>query len=574
MATYVTPLPGPGPTGPKPPLRMVNRSPSLLRNGSCNLKSNAAKRKSAVELLQESKAFYVKSEQVLDSKQELKHSEHLQVTANPNFDVLLKTPVRVSHSWEGHHHPQQLQQQQQPQQPAPPQPPSRKSINVAHTQVIQNGTGNAQHQQLHEGLIQNTDHSIIIATKVQQQLHHHHQHHHQQQQHTNFNHVIHEGIPTSALNSQGPSLPVVPTRTVQPLAEVTKGNSPPGLPPKSPRSLRPRSKTQPEAHSVALAHQCFQLGSQNQRPEYRRSHSERDTSDDFQIRLRRLLNTDSKENLDTVCPHPTPATFTCVEPSSAIPLKTCPVPVPCRATTTTATATSTSIHKSMPDLSPLKLRQGLRRPQGSTSTTSTSSSASVRCEQHPNTVTVTETPAPPVLPCPPQVTPSSSTPKVISSSPGWSVALDQANRNSVRRPILRSKSDISHRYSKSGPDLTQCGASRSSRSLADLERFFDKMGLDGGAFYQLHAGPSDSSPPVFFNSVSSLSSSCCKAGGTSEEESTATSPQCHGNVGKDVMAQKEGLTNENLSQHGPVETSIVERNARVIKWLYNCRKAS
>lgn len=67
----------------------------MLSNGSCNLKSNAAKRKSAVELLQESKAFYVKSEQVLDSKQELKHSEHLQVTANPNFDVLLKTPVAI-----------------------------------------------------------------------------------------------------------------------------------------------------------------------------------------------------------------------------------------------------------------------------------------------------------------------------------------------------------------------------------------------------------------------------------------------------------------------------------------------
>ena len=38
------------------------------------------KRKSAVELLQESKAFYVKSETVLDRKQELKNSGHLQVS--------------------------------------------------------------------------------------------------------------------------------------------------------------------------------------------------------------------------------------------------------------------------------------------------------------------------------------------------------------------------------------------------------------------------------------------------------------------------------------------------------------
>lgn len=37
------------------------------------------KRRSAVELLQESKAFYVKSEIVLDRKQELKNSGHLQV---------------------------------------------------------------------------------------------------------------------------------------------------------------------------------------------------------------------------------------------------------------------------------------------------------------------------------------------------------------------------------------------------------------------------------------------------------------------------------------------------------------
>ena len=40
----------------------------------------AGKRKSAVELLQESKAFYVKSETVLDRKQELKNSGHLQVS--------------------------------------------------------------------------------------------------------------------------------------------------------------------------------------------------------------------------------------------------------------------------------------------------------------------------------------------------------------------------------------------------------------------------------------------------------------------------------------------------------------
>jgi hypothetical protein len=47
----------------------------------------AGRRKSAVELLQETKAFYVKSESVLDSKQEFKNAEHLHVTnRSPTMD--------------------------------------------------------------------------------------------------------------------------------------------------------------------------------------------------------------------------------------------------------------------------------------------------------------------------------------------------------------------------------------------------------------------------------------------------------------------------------------------------------
>lgn len=51
-----------------------------LTGGSASFLSRAGKRKSAVELLQETKAFYVKSETVLDRKQELKNSGHLQVS--------------------------------------------------------------------------------------------------------------------------------------------------------------------------------------------------------------------------------------------------------------------------------------------------------------------------------------------------------------------------------------------------------------------------------------------------------------------------------------------------------------
>ena len=55
-----------------------------------------AKRKTAVELLEESKSFYVKSGRVLDTKQELPHSERLHVRMpmlNPS--VRLREPPQL-----------------------------------------------------------------------------------------------------------------------------------------------------------------------------------------------------------------------------------------------------------------------------------------------------------------------------------------------------------------------------------------------------------------------------------------------------------------------------------------------
>lgn len=46
-----------------------------------------------MELLQESKAFYVKSETVLDRKQELKNSGHLQVTSSAVDTMFLRGPL-------------------------------------------------------------------------------------------------------------------------------------------------------------------------------------------------------------------------------------------------------------------------------------------------------------------------------------------------------------------------------------------------------------------------------------------------------------------------------------------------
>ena len=52
----------------------------IINIGNNSFYNFLGKRKSAVELLQETKAFYVKSEIVLDRKQELKNSGHLQVS--------------------------------------------------------------------------------------------------------------------------------------------------------------------------------------------------------------------------------------------------------------------------------------------------------------------------------------------------------------------------------------------------------------------------------------------------------------------------------------------------------------
>ena len=75
----------------------------------------AGKRKSAVEMLQETKAFYVKSERVLDSKQEMKHADHLQVTATP----LRRTP------WPPRPYSEPPPDVTPPPPPAPPPPPPR-----------------------------------------------------------------------------------------------------------------------------------------------------------------------------------------------------------------------------------------------------------------------------------------------------------------------------------------------------------------------------------------------------------------------------------------------------------------
>lgn len=167
-------------------------------------------------------------------------------------------------------------------------------------------------------------------------------------------------------------------------------------------------------------------------------------------------------------------------------------------------------------------------------------------------------------------------PRPASETVGRSLSfrpLDLPSRNygltsqvASRRPVLRSKSDVTHR---SQPDLgggSRADGQQPPRSLSD--RFFDTLGLDASTWHSvLSPSPSSgSSSSRYFDSVSSVDSaghSCSLAG--SDDDTSSLGGRAGGVA---------GLRNRDLVDHGPTETSIVEKNARVIKWLFNCRRAA
>ncbi|XP_018530055.1 protein FAM110A [Lates calcarifer] len=138
----------------------------------------------------------------------------------------------------------------------------------------------------------------------------------------------------------------------------------------------------------------------------------------------------------------------------------------------------------------------------------------------------TETPAPaPPTPNFPILPPPSPAITRLSSS------------SSRKRPSLtRSKSDMSDRYSRAG---------------TELERFFNLCGLDPADLQELTGSSSDIVSLARFRSVSAPGSEC--AGGENEDE--------------------EEEDAGNATERVPYGVSVIERNARVIKWLYGLRQA-
>uniref|UniRef100_A0A8C8AT47 Family with sequence similarity 110 member C n=1 Tax=Otus sunia TaxID=257818 RepID=A0A8C8AT47_9STRI len=108
-----------------------------------------------------------------------------------------------------------------------------------------------------------------------------------------------------------------------------------------------------------------------------------------------------------------------------------------------------------------------------------------------------------------------------------------------RRGLHRSQSDISSRYSK---------------SFSEFDTFFKYCGLEQEVIEDL--GRENFS--VVSDNISFKIRSISVA--TSESDFTRHSGD-------------EGLLEDELTEQVPSSTSVIERNARIIKWLYTCKKA-
>ncbi|KAM9350471.1 protein FAM110A [Symphorus nematophorus] len=131
-------------------------------------------------------------------------------------------------------------------------------------------------------------------------------------------------------------------------------------------------------------------------------------------------------------------------------------------------------------------------------------------------------------------------PSTLPLFPPPSPAITRLSSSSSRkRPSLtRSKSDMSDRCSRAG---------------TELERFFNLCGLDPADLQEWTGSSSDIVSMARFRSVSAPGSECAGSGREEEDE--------------------EEESAGNAAARVPYGVSVIERNARVIKWLYGIRQS-
>ncbi|XP_068218061.1 protein FAM110A-like isoform X2 [Palaemon carinicauda] len=440
--------------------------------------------KTAVQLLQESKSRYVKSDHVLGTRQSPARPERLQISSNPN--IFLSAPSHTLHV----------------SRPSPA--PERRHALGDQSNVINSG--------------------------------------------------------------------VSPSRPIPPSGPSSLGAQPPPLPSRSPRvtpRIRIRGQDGPNCRSGDLRRSL--------------SHGPGDKGDDVQMKLRRLLNTDSRENLASHLTSPSESNAKIPPPTPRRNFKSSPSGT-FRAEPATVTA-----HKSLPDLNRASSpaietdseggTSGRRRP----SCPGAIPSVSVPPDPPPRPPRMFRDPPPPperspdrppARPPPPQdhftqhlsrsaasagtLMPndgrrSSDSDVSAYGAAGSGVSNSEEGR---RRPILRSRSDVTHERGRWDEDF------RPSLAPLDLEAFFESMGLDSVTYRQVKSPPtSPHTPPIYFEEVSS-------------EESGPLGGRRGSSDSDDGRGRLSGPgPGPPLPLRGTGEPSIVEKNARVIKWLFNCQKA-
>ncbi|XP_077566624.1 protein FAM110C [Stigmatopora nigra] len=124
----------------------------------------------------------------------------------------------------------------------------------------------------------------------------------------------------------------------------------------------------------------------------------------------------------------------------------------------------------------------------------------------------------------------------------------EASANFLKVPVARgktvgrSRSDISSRYSK---------------NFADFDAFFKFCGLDGEVIESLGKENFSARSDEMAAMLRSVSVSTSDSGGGISGDSD----------------DSEGLQRDVLQQKIRQGTSVIERNARIIKWLYSCKNA-
>ncbi|KAL7296364.1 hypothetical protein TKK_0010378 [Trichogramma kaykai] len=172
-------------------------------------------------------------------------------------------------------------------------------------------------------------------------------------------------------------------------------------------------------------------------------------------------------------------------------------------------------------------------------------------------------------PQPQSYTPESDSAGSISQdeySPTGNSRFSDGWKEGRNRPILRSKSDISDRYWRhDSPGGGKAPQQQQQRSLTQLESFFDRLGLEPESYRRMTEPSSRGSSPVFFDSVSSVDSALGPySAWPSQAQWASGGNNCAGSNDDPVTLQQQRSSAD--------QPSIVERNARIIKWLCQCRK--